>query len=99
MPALDAQTLWLLGAGAVGSGLHAWVTFSAATWNRQAAVETILGGLGGVLLVNVPYFPSLGPWSQVTVAVLVTYAASDFAINLAKQVGAKLPGLFGGKVG
>lgn len=98
MPPLDASTLWLLGAGMLGSFLHAWVTFSSATWTRQATVETLLGGLGGVLLPNVPYFAALSPWSKLVVAILITYAASDFAINLAKQIGAKLPGLFGGKV-
>lgn len=86
----DAQTLWMLGAGMAGSFLRAWVTFSRQTWSKQAAVETVLGGLGALLLPSVPLFSGLGAWGQIATAAVVTYAASDFTINFARQIAAKL---------
>jgi len=92
MMIFDAQTLWLLGAGMLGSFAHAYVTFSSAdmAWNRQHAVETVLGGLGGLLLPNVPLFSGLSPWGQIVIVLVTTYAVPDFAINLTKQLRAKL---------
>jgi hypothetical protein len=99
MPPMDATTLWLLIAGVAGSFLHAAATMTRATFTRQTAIETILGGLGGVLLPNIPFFNDLRPWGQIVIAAVVCYAAGDFVINLARQIGARLPGLFpqGGK--
>ena len=99
LPPLQPLTLALLAAGMLGSFLHAWVTFSSKTWTRQALVETVLGGLGGLLLPGVPWFSGLGPWAQLVLAVVVPYAAGDFILNLARQFGAKIPGLFGRRPG
>lgn len=92
MPTLDAQTLWLLGAGFAGRLLHVFVTFNRQPWTRQRVVETILGGCGGVVLPSVPGFTELGPWAQILMAATIVYAAADFLINAARQIGARIGG-------
>lgn len=99
LPALDAQTAWLFGAGLVGAGLHAAATFTRQTLSRQSVIQTVLGGLGAVLLTYVWGFNALGPWGQIVVAVIITYAVPDFAINVARQIAARLPTLLGGRFG
>jgi len=88
-PTLDAQTLWLLGAGMVGRALHVVVTFNAQPWNRQRVVETILGGFAGVVLPGIPGFSDLRPWGQIVMAMVVCYAAADFLVNFARKLAAR----------
>jgi hypothetical protein len=92
IPALDAHTLWLLGAGMAGSFLRTWVTVTAETWSKRVAVETVLGGAGAVLLPSVPLFSGLSPWGQIVTAAVVSYAAADFTINFARQIAARFKG-------
>ena len=99
LPPLDAQTVWLIGAGMLGAALHASVTFTRATLSRESIVQTFLGGFGAVLLPYVWGFDDLRPWGQIVVAVIVTYAVPDFTINIARQIAVRLPALLGSRFG
>lgn len=91
-PMYDSLTVWLLGAGMLGSFGQALITFNRETWTRGNFVQTLLGGLGGVLLGSIPFVSDIKPWGQIVLALVVCYAAPDFIINSAKQIAAKVFG-------
>lgn len=90
MPALDAMTLWLVGAGLLGSFAQAAVSFSRQTWTWRSVVQTVMGGLGGIVVPIVPGVAALPAWWQILLTLVMTYAVPDFTVNAAKQIAYRL---------